>query len=235
MIRRFEENNLEWQDRAERLSSELERSLRNRELLNRRSGVHHMVVDQLDPMLRLGQPLRIADLGTGAADIPRAVAARARELQCPVLITAVDRRAPALQIAEKLSEGFPEIRFECADILDYTAAKPFDIVLCNSMVHRFDEIDAIRLLRRCRELAEKAVMVTDLRRSRLTQAAVFAATQTVYRDPMTRHDARLAAERAFSFGELHKLAISAGWWGFHHRRRAFFRQSLWMEYAERRR
>ena len=83
--------------------------------------------------------------------------------------------------------------------------------------------------------AESLKLVTDLRRSRLAQTAIFAVTEVFYREPMTKHDARLSAERAFSFPELRKLAIAAGWWGSRHKRTPLFRQALWLDLAARKR
>lgn len=233
MIRQFEESRPEWMDVAETASPELETDLANLESLNRRFGAHRLVLDYLEPVLARRQPLQIVDLGTGAADIPRVVVARARELGCPVLVTAVDRQQPTLEIAEKFSAGFPEIRFVRADFLNFAEGTIYDVVLCNLVLHHLDETDAIRLLRRCRELTKGVALVTDLRRSRMAQAGIYAVTSLFYREPMTRHDARLSAERAFSFPELRKLAIAAGWWGFRHRRAPFFRQALWMDVASR--
>ena len=233
MIRRFEESRPEWMDVVESATPELEADLVNLQSLNRRFGAHRLVLDYLEPVLARRKPLQIVDLGTGAADIPRVVVARARELGCPVLVTAVDRQQPTLSIAEKFSAGFPEIRFVAADFLNFAEGTLYDVVLCNLVLHHLDETDAIRLLRRCRELSKGAALVTDLRRSRLAQAGIFAVTELFYREPMTRHDARLSAERAFSFPELRKLAVAAGWWGFRHRRAPFFRQALWMDMAAR--
>jgi 2-polyprenyl-3-methyl-5-hydroxy-6-metoxy-1,4-benzoquinol methylase len=234
MIRNFEEARPEWMDVAETVTPALERDLANLESLNRRFGAHRLVLDQLAPLLAKRQPLRLLDLGTGAGDIPRAIVLQARRAGCPVLITAVDRQAPTLAIARKMAADFPEIRFVEADMLTFSEDVLFDVVMCNLVLHHLEESDAIRLLRRCRELSRGAVLVTDLRRSRLAQAGIFAVTELFYREPMTRHDARLSAERAFSYAELGKLAVAAGWWGFRHRRRPVFRQALWMDTAARR-
>jgi SAM-dependent methyltransferase len=214
MIRNFEESRPEWMDVAETVSPELERDLANLESLNRRFGAHKLVLDYLAPVLARREPLRILDLGTGAADIPRAIVRRAREVGCPVLVTAVDRQQPTLDIAEKMSADFPEIRFQRADFLTFAEGTIYDVVLCNLVLHHLDESDAIRLL---------------------AQTAIFAVTEVLYREPMTKHDARLSAERAFSFPELRKLAIAAGWWGFRHKRTPFFRQALWLDLAARKR
>lgn len=235
MIRRFDESRPEWMDIADRATPELEKDLVNLESLNRRFGAQHLVLGYLAPAIERGQPLRILDLGTGGADIPRAIVASARSAGCPVLVTAVDRQEPTLQIAESFSRGFPEIRLVRADILDFSEPIPFDIVMCNLVLHHLGESDAIRLLRRCRELTRGAVLITDLRRSRLAEACIIAVTSLFYREPMTRHDAKLSAARAFSFAELGKLAVAAGWWGFRHRRAPFFRQALWMDTTAKRR
>jgi hypothetical protein len=54
-------------------------------------------------------------------------------------------------------------------------------------------------------------------------------TALIFREPMTRFDARLSAQRAFSFAEMRELAIRAGWKNLSHRRFRFGRQAVWME------
>lgn len=216
-------------DVAEEATPELERDLNNLASLNHRFGAYRAILARLTPILRRCEPLRILDLATGGGDIPRAVVRQARALQCPISITAVDRQAATIRIAEKFSEGFPEISYVRADIIGFAPAKPVDIVMCNLALHHLEESDVICILRQSRRMAGKAVLVTDLRRSRLAQIAIIGVTQLFYREPMTRHDARISAARAFSFAELHRLALAAGWWGFEHRRCPFFRQLLWTE------
>lgn len=228
MIRRFDEDRPEMMDVATEATPALERDLLNLASLNRRFGATGTVLRQLDNLLKKRLPLRIIDFGTGGGDIPRAIVQRARVCGCPISITAVDRQRPTLEIAEKFSSEFPEITFVSSDLLEYSAGS-CDIVLCNLVLHHFDESDVIRVLRRWRELAGVAVLVTDLRRSRIAQVGIVAVTEIFYREPMTRHDARLSAERAFSFGEMRRLALAAGWSGFVHRRCPVFRQLLWME------
>jgi len=221
-------------DVATEATPELERDLRNLESLNRNFGAYRAILTKLTPLLRRRAPLRILDLATGGGDIPRALVRHARRLQCPVSITAVDRQAATIRLAEEFSRGFPEIRYHRADIIDFVPGNSFDVVMCNLALHHFEESDVNRILRRCGEWATSAVLITDLRRSRIAQAAIVAVTQIFYREPMTRHDAKVSAARAFSFAELHRLAVAAGWWGFEHRRCPFFRQLLWLELGHRR-
>jgi len=53
----------------------------------------------------------------------------------------------------------------------------------------------------------------------------------IFREQMTRYDARLSAERAFSFVELRELALRAGWDHFGHKKFRFARQAIWLEAA----
>ncbi len=54
-------------------------------------------------------------------------------------------------------------------------------------------------------------------------------TAFIYREAMTRTDARLSAARAFSFREFRSLAERAGWRNFGHRKFRFARQAIWLE------
>jgi hypothetical protein len=73
------------------------------------------------------------------------------------------------------------------------------------------------------------VLVSDLRRGWLATIGVHLLTATVFREPMTKYDARLSAVRAFSFSEMNQLARRAGWTSFGHRSFPFARQAVWLE------
>jgi hypothetical protein len=73
------------------------------------------------------------------------------------------------------------------------------------------------------------VLVSDLRRGPLLQAGVYLLTALVFREPMTRFDARLSVQRAFSFAEMRDLAIKAGWKDFGHKKFRVGRQAIWLE------
>jgi len=84
------------------------------------------------------------------------------------------------------------------------------LVLNSLALHHFSEDDAVRLLRRCRELSRKFVLVTDLRRGWLATAGVYLLTTLVFSRADDEIRARLSAARAFSFSEMQQLARRAG-------------------------
>ena len=147
-------------------------------------------------------------------------------------IDAVDQQASTIEIAQKLSADYPAIHFHKADVFEFGDAGSYDIVLCSLALHHFTEEDAIRLLKHCRELTRRYVLVSDLRRGLFTSVGVYLLTAVLFRDPMTRYDGRVSAARAFSFRELHALAQRADWKNFHHRRFRYARQAIWLDLLE---
>ena len=179
--------------------------------------------------IKPGARVRVVDLATGSGDIPRLIVDYARNNDALVEIDAVDGQPSTLQIAEELSPEYPEISYCQANILEWDRVQPYDIALCSLALHHFSNEDAIKVLRRCRELSQKFVLVSDLRRGFLLRVGVDFLTTLIFREPMTRFDARLSAQRAFSFREMSELAVTAGWQNFSHKKFRFARQALWLE------
>jgi Methyltransferase domain len=216
-------------DRPQPVSAELERDLENLRQLNRYFGSYAATLHFIRQWIQSGDRLRIADLATGSGDIPRLIVDHARKVGAKVEIYALDQQAATLEIARKLSVDYPEITFVEANILEWNPAERCDIVLNSLALHHFSEEDAVRLLRHCRELSRKFVLVSDLRRGLLASVGVYLLTALIFREPMTRIDGRLSAARAFSFAEMHDLAKEAGWEDFGHRKFRFARQAIWLD------
>jgi 2-polyprenyl-3-methyl-5-hydroxy-6-metoxy-1,4-benzoquinol methylase len=227
--REFDPGTLELMDRPQPVSEELERDLRNLRQLNRWFGGYSLIEFFLRRWVRRGAKLRVLDLATGSADIPRLIADYAGQVGSEVQIDAIDQQPATLEIAKMLSTRYENIRFIETNILEHQPAEPYDLVLCTLALHHFSENDAICVLRQCRELSRKFVLVSDLRRGWLGTLGVYLLTATIFREPMTKYDARLSMARAFSSSELKNLAHRAGWKNFGHRSFKFARQAIWLE------
>jgi ubiquinone/menaquinone biosynthesis C-methylase UbiE len=232
--RQFDPAVPEWMDRPQPVSPELVSDLRNLRALNRYFGSYRLIRYFLARWIQRGDRLRVLDLATGSGDIPRRVIEFAREAGATVAIDAVDFQSSTVEIARQLSADFPEIQYHCADIHQFGEDQSFDIVLFSLALHHFSADQAVQLLRRCRELSRGSVLVADLRRGWLAKLGVDLLTTLIFRQAMTRNDARVSAERAFSFRELDSLARAAGWSDFGHRRFRFARQAIWLERPRRR-
>src|SRR6266850_6205279 len=231
MKRQFDPAEPELMDRPQLVSSELEKDLRNIRQLNRFFGSHRLVLHFLRRWIKPGDHVRIVDLATGSGDIPRLIIDYAQKIGAKVEVDALDRQSATLEIARKLSGNYPEISYIDANILEWQPADPYDIVLCSLALHHFSDEDAVRLLRRCRELSQKFVLVSDLRRGWVATMGVYLLTATMFREPMSKYDGRLSAARAFSFSEMNLLAQRAGWTNFRQKTFPFARQAIWLEAA----
>jgi 2-polyprenyl-3-methyl-5-hydroxy-6-metoxy-1,4-benzoquinol methylase len=207
----------------------LERDLQHLRQLNRWFGSHRLVLNFMRRWIKPNTRTRIVDLATGSGDIPRLIANYARGIRAQVEIDALDRQPATLEIAQKLSSGYPEIHYREANILEWNSVETYDIALCTLALHHFSDEDAVNVLERCRQLSQRFVLVSDLRRGFLLRAGVYLLTASIFREPMTRHDARLSAVRAFSFSEMRNHALRAGWKDFGHKKFRFARQALWLE------
>ena len=226
-------------DRAQPVTPELESDLRNIRQLNRYFGSYALIEHFLRHWIQPGAQLRVLDLATGSGDIPRLVIDYARKVGAIVTVDAIDQQESTLKIARALSADYPEIDFKNGDVLTFGCSRgavsprrddeTYDIVLCSLALHHFDDDAAIQLLKRCRELSRRYVLVSDLRRGLLAAVGAYLLTAFIFRDSMTRTDARLSAARAFSFREFRSLAERAGWKDFRHRKFRLARQAVWLE------
>jgi 2-polyprenyl-3-methyl-5-hydroxy-6-metoxy-1,4-benzoquinol methylase len=241
--RQFDPALPELMDRPQPVTRELERDLANLRSFNRWFGSHRLVRHFLRRWLKPNKKARILDVATGSGDIPRLIVDHARRENLAVQIDAIDQQESTIAIARRLSAAYPEIDFRCANLFEWNSSlalkldglkpsslpEPYDIVLCSLALHHFINDDAVRALQKIRELSRTRVLVADLRRARWLTCAVYLVTATIYRDKMTKTDARLSAARAFSFRELRALAARAGWENFGHRKFAVGRQAIWIE------
>jgi 2-polyprenyl-3-methyl-5-hydroxy-6-metoxy-1,4-benzoquinol methylase len=231
MKRSFDPAVLEMMDREQPVSIELERDLERIRQLNRWFGSYRLVLGFIRNWIKPTDKLRVVDLATGSGDIPRLIVDYSRKIRTRIEIDALDRQPATLEVARRLSVDYPEISYREANILEWKSVEAYDITLCTLALHHFSNEDAVQLLRRCRQVSKRFVLVSDLRRSFSLIAGVYLLTTLIFREPMTRYDARLSAIRAFSFSEMRDLALSAGWEDFGHKKFPFARQAIWLEPA----
>ena len=229
MKRSFDPAVLEMMDREQPVSAELVRDLERIRQLNRWFGSYRLVLSFIRNWIKPVDKLRVVDLATGSGDIPRLIVDYARKFSARVEIDALDRQPATLAVARRLSADYPEICYREANILEWNPIEAYDITLCTLALHHFSNEDAVQLLRRCRQVSKRFVLVSDLRRGFSLVAGVYLLTALIFREPMTRYDARLSAVRAFSFSEMRDLVLRAGWQNFGHKKFRFGRQAIWLE------
>ncbi len=208
--------------------TELAQALRGLAGINRFLGGLRVIRGQLAPLFSgSSAPLRILDVGTGFADIPRALVRWARHGRCPLEVVAVDRHARILELARRACTGYPEIRLHRADALALPFRDgSFDVVLASLALHHLEGSDPIRCLRELDRVARRAVIVNDLRRGRWPFVVTWASLHVLSRSRFHHHDGPVSIRRGFLPDELRDLALAAGWKDPRVSRHAFFRLAL---------
>jgi hypothetical protein len=157
--------------------------------------------------------IRLLDVGTGAADIPRALLADARAFVDALEILAVDNRAEVLEVARDLDRGIGrrELSFRVADgrRLPFDDGA-FDVAHSSLVLHHLDPGEARQMLGEMRRVARLGVVVNDLARGRVPLALAWLTLHAVTRNPYTLHDGPLSVRRAYTPAEATSLAEGAG-------------------------
>jgi hypothetical protein len=193
--------------------------LRDIARLNAWFGGTRAVVRALKPYFRAAAaagaaPWTLLDVGTGLGDIPRAAAAAARRHGIALRLVGVDFNRTAARLAHGAARA-PAPPAPLAAVVADGGALPFaprsvDVVTASQVLHHLPRTTAVRWIAAFDRLARRAVVLADLRRSRLGMAAAWAAALGLGMSACTRHDAVVSLRRGYTKRELDALLAAAG-------------------------
>lgn len=191
----------------------LEQDLRNLRRLNRFLGNHAQIVAAFGRILAQAQPdstFSLLDVGTGSADVPVRLSRWAQTRQLHMHVTALEYDPVTLAQAALQTRDRKTISLVRGD----GAAPPFrpaafDYVLASQFLHHFSEEKIIALLRGWAAFAREAIVISDLVRHPVAYYGVKALTRLAIRNLMTRVDAPLSVQRAFTITEWRELFRAA--------------------------
>jgi ubiquinone/menaquinone biosynthesis C-methylase UbiE len=208
--------------------AELRRALRDLAWINRHLGGRRLIRNEIPPLLRgLPAPVRVLDVGTGYADIPRAIVRWARRRGLAMEMECLDHNRQVLELAIQASSTYPEIRFQEGEAgsLPFEDGS-FDVVLSSLTLHHLEGDEPVEALREMYRVARRAVLVNDLRRGLWPYLVTRACLLAVSRNRLIRYDGPLSVRRSFLAGELERMAGLAGWKRIRISRHPFFRLAL---------
>jgi SAM-dependent methyltransferase len=210
-------------DRPVDAADELEENLADIEFANRWLGG----IAPIRREVRRTGARTILDVGSGSADVPRALVRDGRSRGVEVRVTCLDASEQMIAIARRRSGDDDRLTFVCGrgERLPFDDGA-FDVVTATLALHHFEPPAARELLREMRRVARFTPIVGDLARSRLGFTATWLWARATTRNRLTRHDAPLSVRRAYEPHEALALAREAGWRSPQVRREAFFRMTL---------
>ncbi|HZH41811.1 MAG TPA: methyltransferase domain-containing protein [Gemmatimonadales bacterium] len=176
-------------------------------LINRWFGGTRAVVRALVPLLPpAGSSCTLLDVGTGSGDIPRAVTRAARRRHVTVLPVGLDRSPVAARIA--VTSGLATVVSDGGSLP--LAPRSVDFVVASQVLHHLEPPAATRWIQELHRVARRAVIIADLRRSRMAMLAMWLVSFPLGLHPVTRRDAVLSLRRGYTVAELGALLRGAG-------------------------
>ena len=198
-------------DRPDQPFADLARSMADVARTNRFFGGTQTILHHVARLLRdvpPGTPVRILDIATGSADIPRALHAWGRRRGLPLTVVGVDNHPAMLRLAQK---GHVAVSLVQADALALPFPPcSFDLALCALAFHHFGFDASAQVLAAMNALTTRGFIVSDLRRDRLTYLGVQGALALGRSHPFTRHDGPASVRRAWTPPEYRKMVGLSG-------------------------
>lgn len=196
------------------------RELRDIARMNTLFGGTRAVVSELERIFKragtgdggrgTGTTWTLLDVGTGLGDIPRAAAAAARRHGITLRLVGVELNRTAAAAARDAQSTDP-----ISLILADGGALPLvprsvDIVIASQVLHHLPRDVAVQWITSLASLARRAVVLGDLRRSRVAMAALWLASFPLGFSTTTRHDGVLSLRRGYTRHELNGMLRDAG-------------------------
>ena len=154
----------------------------------------------------LTRPLSLIDVGTGAGDLPRMAGRWAARRGIPLRPVGLEASGVAARLARE--QGILCVVGD-GGVLPLRD-RSVDYVLLSQIAHHFSPPAIVRLFRECARVARRALIVCDLRRSRLAAWCFPLAGSALRFDRHTIRDGVTSLERGFTVEGLTRLLAAAG-------------------------
>jgi ubiquinone/menaquinone biosynthesis C-methylase UbiE len=191
------------------------RELRDIARLNALFGGTRAVVRELEPFLERGkretgngkrQTWTLLDVGTGSGDIALAARATARRHGIELKAIGLDLNLTAATIASAAGV----LTFVADGNALPIAPRSVDVIVASQVLHHLPRPVAVRWIAAFDRVARRAVVLADLRRSRLAMVGVWAASIGLAMNGITRRDAVLSLRRGYTKGEFEEMLREVG-------------------------
>jgi Methyltransferase domain len=170
------------------------------------------VIRELETVFRDGRGATwtLLDVGTGLGDIPRAAARAARRHGVTLRLVAIELNRAAARLAPAADEQ-ASLTMVLADggTLPFSA-RSVDVIVASQVLHHLPRETCVRWIASFDRIARRAVVLADLRRSRLAMVGAWAAALGLGMSGVTRRDAMVSLRRGYTRREFDALLRDAG-------------------------
>jgi 2-polyprenyl-3-methyl-5-hydroxy-6-metoxy-1,4-benzoquinol methylase len=162
------------------------------------------------------ESVRVLDIACGGGDLAICLAGHAlrRNVDFSADGCDINRTAVAHAKAQAVAANADNVHFFESDALsesfDKSSRGQYDIVMCSLFLHHLEENQAVKILRKMATSVRHAVIIDDLRRTRLGYGLAWIGCRLLTRSPMVHVDGPLSVQGAFTVEEARSLAERAG-------------------------
>jgi 2-polyprenyl-3-methyl-5-hydroxy-6-metoxy-1,4-benzoquinol methylase len=192
-------------DRDDIPFGDIERNMRELDLINTWLGGHSISVAGLRQLARGRRRLSICEIGCGGGDNLRVLARWCRKQGIEVKVTGIDKNAHCLRIARETWNG-GEAEWVQSDYKDvrFAAGKP-DVIFSSLFCHHFNNEELIFQLRWMEEHALLGWFINDLHRHPVAYHSIRWLTAGFSGSYLVKNDAPLSVLRGFRRKEWESL------------------------------
>lgn len=203
---------IELMDDLESSGKVIELTLRELETINKWLGGNFVTINGISQLIKSQKgKISIADLGCGGGDMLKLIAKWGRKIKAEFELIGVDANPNIIEFAKQNCKDYPEISFECANILDERfQEKSFDIVTSTLFTHHFSNKELKELLLSSKSQSKIGVVINDLHRHWFAYYSIKWLTQLFSKSEMVKNDASVSVMRSFKKKDLVNLLKEAG-------------------------
>lgn len=179
--------------------------------LNRVSGISRSMYRRIRRYVPSGESsIRVLDVASGAGDIPIDCAKLAVREGLTLHTTMLDiSEVAADQQQRAAQQAGVDAHSAVLDCLRQPLPSGFDVITCSLFMHHLDDHQVTHLLRSMQGAMPRAILISDLDRSRINLALVSIASRLVTRSSVVHTDAALSVRGAYTRSEFKRLAEQA--------------------------
>ena len=174
--------------------------------INRLLGGNKVTLDGVEMLIKgknIHSEIRILDVGCGNGDMLRALSDYAREKGLKFKLLGMDANQYTINHAEHLSQDYPNVSFQCADIFnEIKQDRHFDVILCTLTLHHFKDDEIIKLINGLRKQAKIGIVINDLHRSKLAYYLFIMVCGIFRLNKMSKDDGLVSILRGFKMNDI---------------------------------
>ncbi len=192
----------------------IEKTLKELAFINKFLGGNQLSIEIFDKFMKENSRFtthKLVDLGCGGGDMLVEMAKKAREKNYKVQFTGIDANPHIIDYAKKNCAKYPEIDFQCKNILDTSFIEDnYDIAHSSLFFHHFSADELVGVLESLKIITKKIIIINDLHRHYLAYHSIGLLTAIFSRSYMVKNDAKVSVARGFTKSELKLIFSQAG-------------------------